>query len=289
MCGMESGSADAIERYFRDYFRPWDITLPSRDIALRAAGHIFERGWHIYYVWGTDDGEEYLEVLAQHRMTNDRHFRVFASGRAEYLPAPAEFYSYGPEATEAKKDAAKREYFEHNRRVYSDLRERGLLPPLGRNLVSHELNEYLRAGSDCEQADSGRREASFICGECGAVAAYVVLLAPGETDPRLDPEPPGVPPGVGSIQRDETRLSISAAMGVTVSPVKAVTEVARALERADAAALSDIDPEYASFWCPRCEKSYCHEHWVLETVFDDGFYDLTDGTCPSGHRRKVDD
>jgi hypothetical protein len=44
------------------------------------------RGWHVGYVWGREGGEEYLEVLAQHRMTNDRHFRLFASGRHETLP-----------------------------------------------------------------------------------------------------------------------------------------------------------------------------------------------------------
>jgi hypothetical protein len=148
-------SSGAIERYFREYFRHWAITLPSRDVGLRAAGHIFERGWHIGYVWGVEDGDEYLEVLAQHRMTDDRHFRVFASGRIEDLPAPGgSYYCAPPDATDAEKRAEEREYLERNRRIYADLRERGLLPPPGKNLPAHEINEYLRSGGTVRRQDS---------------------------------------------------------------------------------------------------------------------------------------
>jgi len=139
-------SIAAIERSFRDYFRHWDIALPAAAVEARSPGHIFERGWHIGYVWDREDGEEYLEVLAQHRMTNDRHFRVFASGRVEQLPAAADFYSYGQDATDEEIERAERDYVEHNRRVYADLRMRGLLPPAGGNLHSHDINEYLRSG-----------------------------------------------------------------------------------------------------------------------------------------------
>src|SRR5215213_5336564 len=48
-------------------------------------------------------GPGYLEVLAQHRMSDDSHFRVFASGRLKTLAAPAESYMYGPDATDEGK------------------------------------------------------------------------------------------------------------------------------------------------------------------------------------------
>ena len=147
-------STDAIEDYFRQRFRHWEIALPPDDVAARASGHIFERGWHIGYVWGSEHGEEYLEVLAQHRMTDDEHFRIFASGRVEDLPAPAGSYMYGPNATEAEKQDAQQASAERNQRIYGDLRERGLLPPSGRNLPAHEINEYLRSGGDAEPSDS---------------------------------------------------------------------------------------------------------------------------------------
>jgi hypothetical protein len=119
----------AIEKYFNEYFRHWKICLPHEAVAGRSPGHIFERGWHIGYVWGAEGGEEYLEVLAQHRMTDDRHFRVFESGRVEHLPAAATFYVYGADATEEEIAAARTEYVERNRRIYDDLHARGLLHP----------------------------------------------------------------------------------------------------------------------------------------------------------------
>lgn len=148
------GSADAIEQYFRERFQHWQITLPSRDVASRAAGHIFELGWHIGYRWGSEHGDDFLEVLAQHRMTDDDHFRVFASGRVEDLPAPSSSYSYGPDATEAEKLEAERSNAERNQRIYADLRERGLLPPQGQNLPAHEINEYLRSGGEVDSSDT---------------------------------------------------------------------------------------------------------------------------------------
>ena len=144
---------DTIEEYIREHFRDWEIALPEHDVAARADGHIFARGWHIGYVWGNEAGEEYLEMLAQHRMTDDTHVRVFASGRVEDLPAPASFYVYGPNATEAEKQKAQRKHLADNQRIYADLRERGLLPPQGQNLPAHEINEYLRSRTDAAAAD----------------------------------------------------------------------------------------------------------------------------------------
>jgi hypothetical protein len=78
-------------------------------------------------------------------VTNDRHFHVFASGRVEDLPAPQEFFAYGPNATDEEKEQAEREYVEYNRRIHTELRDLGLLPPPGQNLPAHEINEYLRS------------------------------------------------------------------------------------------------------------------------------------------------
>lgn len=142
---------DAIETYFTRYFQNWKISLPPDAVEARKPGHIFERGWHVGYLWGAENGEEYLEVLAQHRMTDDRHFRVFASGRVEDLPAPATFYSYGPDATEGERARAEREYVEHNRQIHAQLRDLGLLPPAGGNLPALEINEYLRSGGSVDR------------------------------------------------------------------------------------------------------------------------------------------
>jgi len=42
-------------------------------------------------------------------------------------------------------------------------------------------------------------------------------------------------------------------------------------------------------YCPQCDRIYCHEHYNVVDIFDDGFYDYAEGTCPKGHRRMIDD
>ncbi len=42
-------------------------------------------------------------------------------------------------------------------------------------------------------------------------------------------------------------------------------------------------------YCPECDKIYCREHYNAVENYDDGFYDDTDGTCPLGHKRMIDD
>jgi hypothetical protein len=58
---------------------------------------------------------------------------------------------------------------------------------------------------------------------------------------------------------------------------------------ADAAALYALDPEFAPFYCPECERTYCGEHWRTEDVFADGFHESIRGTCPEGHARLLED
>ena len=63
-----------------------------------------------------------------------------------------------------------------------------------------------------------------------------------------------------------------------------------ALRASDPAGLFAVDLELAPFWCPKCEASYCGEHWVRWSVFDDdGWHDSIRGRCPHGHERMLED
>lgn len=66
-------------------------------------------------------------------------------------------------------------------------------------------------------------------------------------------------------------------------------EVAAALETGNAAALYALDREYTPFWCPRCDASYCRDHFQTYEVYDDGFFDCIRGVCPEGHERTLAD
>lgn len=80
--------ADATARYFAN----WSITLPGAANALRLPGAIWDQGWQIRWVFGRgEDGREYLEFYATHRLTNDRHQRVTEDGEWSSLPALQEW------------------------------------------------------------------------------------------------------------------------------------------------------------------------------------------------------
>ncbi len=72
-----------------------------------------------------------------------------------------------------------------------------------------------------------------------------------------------------------------------------VASVESAIKRESARDLFRCDLEYAPFYCPNCDASYCGNHWQRHDVFDndDGFswHDSIRGRCPEGHERKLED
>jgi hypothetical protein len=132
---------------------------------------------------------------------------------------------------------------------------------------------------------------TFLCGVCGKVAATVTLAAPGQPDPRLTPEPEGVPKRISRVFLEVARLAVDGGpVTHTVSvPSNQVDHVKAALLARNAAELNAMDRDFAPFWCPVCTKSYCKEHYASFPLFDDGYYDCTETICPQGHKRRVAD
>jgi hypothetical protein len=75
-----------IETQFNAEFSHWSISMPPEDVAARRRGEIIQAGWTICYLFGVNEKGEYLDYFASHRMTNDRHARIYASGEREALP-----------------------------------------------------------------------------------------------------------------------------------------------------------------------------------------------------------
>ena len=136
-------------------------------------------------------------------------------------------------------------------------------------------------------------QADFSCAACEKPAARVTLLPPNAPDPRYKlPRDPTMPPGVERLGEENMRLSIDGGpWTVTRGPIKSkeVPAIKKALAAADPEGLAAIDYEYASFYCRKCKSCYCQDHWQVETYYDEGFYDCSYGTCPQGHRSKIDD
>ena len=74
-------------------------------------------------MFGSDEKGEYLDYYASHRMTNDRHVRIYASGEQEDLPTIQEFRLCSQDPEEDKRLEAK--YYAENQRVARLLQEKG--------------------------------------------------------------------------------------------------------------------------------------------------------------------
>ena len=61
------------------------------------------------------------------------------------------------------------------------------------------------------------------------------------------------------------------------------------LERGDAAKLYEFEGLWAPFWCPACAAVYCIAHWTVVPEYDEGFFDCSQGFCPKGHKRLIED
>jgi hypothetical protein len=144
MSTPEERVADAFTAYFANF----DIRIGPEDVAVGSRRTIGERGWRITYRVDPDDGGfPSLEFYATHRMTNDRHVRIWADGYLERLDAIHEFYGYDPKVP-GSQEAAEEEYLRHNRAVARQLRARGLYP-------HGHVNAFLRTGGADRDEGSG--------------------------------------------------------------------------------------------------------------------------------------
>lgn len=115
---------DKIKELFDAEFAQWKIRLPTKAVAKRERGKIVKAGWAIWYLFGRDETGEYLDYYSSHRMTNDRHARIYATGRQESLPAIRECYGY-PDNDPVKKARLEAEFYAENKRVAAMLEAKG--------------------------------------------------------------------------------------------------------------------------------------------------------------------
>jgi len=114
-----------IPAVFANYFERWQISLPDGAVEKRLSDKIQSSGWTIHYQFGVNDRGEFLDFYASHRMTNDRHMRIYASGETEGLPALWDMLIYPVNATAAQKKQIEHEHNEHNKRVMDELKRKG--------------------------------------------------------------------------------------------------------------------------------------------------------------------
>lgn len=106
---------EELRQRFNCAFAHLEIELPVDAMSPGVVWVIVQRGWTIWtrFDIGADDGREHLDYYAMHRMTNDRHVRLYADGDEEGLPAMAEGYVIPQGATETEREEVRRKYFAH--------------------------------------------------------------------------------------------------------------------------------------------------------------------------------
>ena len=110
------------ERFNRD-FSNWDIYLPRDAITRRDRGKIVKGGWVIWYCFGKDSQGEYLDYYSSHRMTDDRHTRVYEDGHIEDLPTIISMYRVTQDPEESAR--IKADFYARNQEVTAMLAEKG--------------------------------------------------------------------------------------------------------------------------------------------------------------------
>ena len=129
-------------------------------------------------------------------------------------------------------------------------------------------------------------DARFTCARCGREAAHLSLFGRGVPETITGHPPIGVgafPTLVIEAGRLSQRIG-TAALGSD--------ELVRALAAADAPGLYAVNPEFAPFWCPTCEASFCADEWHVWDVWDPEFPEFWEelrGFCPNGHERWIFD
>lgn len=151
---------EQLRQHFNRAFARWEIKLPEKAMSPGVVWIIVKRGWTIWMRFDvdTEDGREHLDYYAMHRMTSDRHVRLYANGKEESLPAIGGLgYGYSQDATEAEKEAARDKYFARNQAVEKLLEEKGFVMT-DQAHASARVNRYLQTHPDVlstvEQGDS---------------------------------------------------------------------------------------------------------------------------------------
>lgn len=149
----ERRSLKALEETFDRRFRNFPETrLPEENVRERRKGSLPYGSGRTFYVFGEENGREYLEFYAYHRMGDDPA-KIYEDGEGVGLPELCSMYGYDPKVPgdkERKRAEMEKEY----RETLQDLVVNGLFDdePVPNSLA---INSYLALhGNDAEGGDA---------------------------------------------------------------------------------------------------------------------------------------
>ena len=142
---------EKLRQRFNRAFAHWEIELPVDAMSPGVVWLIVQQGWTIWtrFDIGAEDGRERLDYYAMHRMTNDRHVRIYADGEEENLPAMTGGCVISQGVTAAEREEARDKYFTSNQAVEKLLEEKGFVMT-DQAHGSALINRYLRTHPNTE-------------------------------------------------------------------------------------------------------------------------------------------
>jgi len=117
------GDYGKIREAFAAYFKGQAIQLPAE--LLRSGGVVKKGGWDIRYILSEDRERKHMELYAMHRMTNDRHLKIYDDGTVETLRAVSDGVSFKPDVP-GDRERAEQERKAKDEPLIADLRQKGL-------------------------------------------------------------------------------------------------------------------------------------------------------------------
>ena len=122
-------------------FRGSNLKLPEENLRERKPGSIPWGSGRVMFIFGKEEGREYLEYYAHHRIGGDSHAKIFDDGEEVRLPDLCSMFCFDPKLPgdeETQRAKMEREY----RKTWEDLERKGLLTagPVPASLV---MNAHL--------------------------------------------------------------------------------------------------------------------------------------------------
>jgi len=123
-------------------YKFFGINIPTNNIDIRKNGFFEKDGWLIQFCFGKKDGKEYMDLYCSHRMTNDRHERIYEDGTVEGLPA-IDYFSYGYDPNDPEDVNEEREKNKLNE-IKKLLSEKGFYPFPQANDFINNINNNIK-------------------------------------------------------------------------------------------------------------------------------------------------
>lgn len=138
-------SLEKIQDVFMKKFEHFSMKIPEENLLNRTPGSIPYASGKLMFVFGDDDGSEFIEYYGHHRM-GDCRGRIYEDGKFTCLRELPSFFGYDPKIF-GDKERKEKEYQEEYEKIYKELEERGLFSagPVPTSLV---INSHLRMKKD---------------------------------------------------------------------------------------------------------------------------------------------